>query len=221
MFQQFTFNHVLFLAQSTLVTLQLVGIALAGGAVGSAIITAMLISPIRPIRWLAELFVFIIQGTPIIVTLFMAYYGLPMMGLNLDQTWSMTFAFAIFTSAFLGEIWRSSLAAVPKGQWESAHALGLSWRTTMGSIIVPQAMRIAIPPSIGFLVQLVKGTSVVSIIGIAELTRAAQIVSNATFKPLPVFLTAAAFYFAINFPLTMLSRHLERRFKVGGMVKSH
>ncbi len=214
MFQQFTFNHVIFLAQSTLVTLQLVGLAIIGGAIGSTIVTTLLLSRFAPLRWIANAFVYLIQGTPIIVVLFMAYYGLPMMGANVEPTFAMTFAFGIFSSAFMGEIWRSSLAAVPKGQWEASHALGLGAAATFGSIIIPQAIRIGIPPSIGFLVQLVKGTSVVSIIGVTELTRSAQIVSNATFKPLPVFLTAAAFYFAINFPLTLLSRYLERRLKV-------
>lgn len=220
MFQQFTFNHVIFLAQSTLVTLQLVGLAIVGGAIGSTIVTTLLMARFAPLRWIANAFVYLIQGTPIIVVLFMAYYGLPMAGINIEPTFAMIFAFGIFSSAFMGEIWRSSLAAVPKGQWEASHALGLGTAAALGSIIIPQAVRIGIPPTIGFLMQLVKGTSVVSIIGVTELTRSAQIVSNATFKPLPVFLTAAAFYFAINFPLTLLSRYLERRLK-GASVKSH
>ncbi|WP_454703026.1 amino acid ABC transporter permease [Agrobacterium burrii] len=215
MFQQFSFAHVLLLAQGALVTLELVGLAAIGGLIGSTIVTAMLLSRFAPIRWVANTFVYLIQGTPIVVVLFMAYYGLPMFGFEVEPTYAMIFAFGIFTSAFLGEIWRSSLAAVPKGQWEAAHAIGLTRATTLGSIIAPQAVRIAIPPTIGFIVQVVKGTSVVSIIGVTELTRTAQIVSNATFKPLPVFLTAAAFYFAINFPLTLLSRHLEGRMSRG------
>jgi polar amino acid transport system permease protein len=212
MFQAFTFAHVIFMAQAVLVTLQLVAIAMVGGAVGSALVTAMLISKLRVVRWIASGLVYVVQGTPIIVVLFVIYFGLPRIGINVDTFVAMAFAFTVFTSAFLGEVWRGSIAAVPKGQWESAHALGLSQSATLTKIIIPQAVRIAIPPSIGFLVQLVKGTSVVSIIGISELTRAAQIVSNSTFKPLPVFAIAALFYFAINFPLTSLSRYLEHRF---------
>lgn len=211
MFQQFTFNHVLFLGEHVLETLKLVGIATLLGFPGGMIMAALLGSRIGAIRTVADAFVYVIQGVPIVVILFMAYYGLPRIGVNLPPFLAMGVAFTLFTGAFLGEIWNSAVAAVARGQREAAHALGLSPATTMIAIIIPQAVRIAIPPTIGFLVQLVKGTSVVSIIGITELTRAAQIVSNATFKPLPVFLVAAAFYFAINFPMTMFSRWLERR----------
>lgn len=211
MFQDFTSKHVLFLVEHVSITLQLVAMAVAFGFVGSLAITALLRAPIRPLRWLAEGFVYIIQGTPIIIILFMTYFGLPRLGLSLPAFTAMAIAFMVFTSAFLGEIWRSSLDAVPRGQWEAVHSLGLGRVAGLVSIIAPQALRIATPPTIGFLVQLVKGTSVVSVIGITELTRAGQIVSNATFKPLPVFIVVAVLYFAINFPLTLLSRRLEKR----------
>lgn len=215
MFQQFTFGHVLFMASGALVTLQLVALALAGGIIGSTLVAAMLLSRFRVLRWIAGFYIYVVQGTPILVVLFMTYFGLPRLGLVVDPFVAMGFAFTIFTSAFMGEIWRGSIAAVPRGQWESAHALGLKASTTLLLVIVPQALRIAIPPTIGFIVQLVKGTSVVAIVGISELTRDAQIVSNATFKPLPVFAVAALFYFAINFPLTSLSRYLERKLSRG------
>jgi len=211
MFQPLTFAHVWFMSQGLLVTFQLVGLALTGGLAGSVIVTALLLSRFILLRWIANIFVYLIQGTPIIVVLFMSHYGLPKIGIHVPPATAMILAFGIFTSAFMGEIWRSSLRAVPKGQWDASRTLGLTPMTILVLVILPQAIRIAIPPSIGFVVQLVKATSVVAIIGVSELTRAAQIVSNATFKPLPVFLIAAAFYFAINFPLTLLSRHLEAR----------
>lgn len=211
MFQQFTFAHVLFLAEHVLATLKLVALAVACGCPGGILVALFLRSSITPVRWLAESFVYVIQGVPIVIVLFMTYYGLPRLGLDIPPFLAMGLAFTLFTGAFLGEIWRSSINAVAKGQWEACHAIGLSRWTTMVSIIGPQALGIATPPTIGFLVQLIKGTSVASIVGISELTRAAQIVSNATFKPLPVFLVAAAFYFAVNFPMTMLSRWLEHR----------
>ncbi len=211
MFQHFSTAHVIFLAEHMLETLKLVGLAMLCGCPGGLVIAALLRSKIALLRNLAEAFVYLVQGVPIVIVLFMSYYGLPRLGITLPPFLAMGVAFTLFTGAFLGEIWRSAIDSVAKGQWEAAHALGLGQMTTMLSIIGPQALRLATPPSIGFLVQLVKGTSVVSIIGITELTRAAQIVSNATFKPLPVFLVAAGFYFAINFPMTMMSRRLERR----------
>src|SRR5690606_14346910 len=119
-----------------------------------------------------------------------------------------------YASAFFGEIWRGALQSVPKRQWEAGAALGLTYRHRFTHVVLPQAVRIAIAPTVGFLVQLVKNTSLAALIGFVELTRASQILTAATFAPLQVYLTAAAIYFVICFTLSQLSRVLERSMHV-------
>jgi polar amino acid transport system permease protein len=176
-----------------------------------AVLILLGISRHRAVKSVSQSYIYLIQGTPLLIVLFVAYFGASFIGLDVQPIVAITVAFTLYASAFLGEIWRGALDAVPRGQSEAAYALGLSRWQTMRHITAPQAVRIATPPTVGFLVQLIKGTSLASIVGITELTRTAQIVSNATFKPLPVFLTAGAFYFFVCFPLTVLSRMLEKR----------
>jgi polar amino acid transport system permease protein len=118
----------------------------------------------------------------------------------------------LHASAFLGEIWRGCVEAVPPGQREAAIALGLRYYDRMRYVILPQAARIAVAPTVGFLVQLIKGTSLASIIGFVELTRQGQIINNATFSPFLVFGTVAGVYFVLCWPLSVLARRMELKF---------
>jgi polar amino acid transport system permease protein len=118
----------------------------------------------------------------------------------------------LHASAYLGEIWRGSIEAVPKGQIEAAKALGLGYMARTRDVVLPQALRISLPATIGFLVQLIKGTSLAAIVGFTELTRAGSIVSNTVFKPLLVFGIVGALYFGLCWPLSLFGAHLERRF---------
>jgi polar amino acid transport system permease protein len=113
--------------------------------------------------------------------------------------------------AFLGEIWRGSIQSVPKSQSEAAMALGLHYLPRMRHIVLPQALRIATAPTVGFLVNLVKSTSLAAVIGFVELTRAGQVLNNVTFRPFTVFMSVAVLYFLLCWPLTIASRRLERR----------
>jgi polar amino acid transport system permease protein len=113
--------------------------------------------------------------------------------------------------AFLGEIWRGAIQSVPSGQIEAARALGLRYRPLMLRVVLPQALRVAIPPTVGFLVNLIKSTSLAAIIGFVELTRAGQLLNNATFRPFLIFGTVAAIYFVLCWPLTLAAARLERR----------
>jgi polar amino acid transport system permease protein len=117
--------------------------------------------------------------------------------------------------AFLGEIWRGSIQTVPRGQHEAAMALGLHYVQRLALVVLPQALRIAVAPTVGFLVQLVKGTSLASVIGFTELARAGQLTNNATFRPFLVFSLVAGLYFALCWPLSWLSRRLEKRLAHG------
>jgi polar amino acid transport system permease protein len=156
-------------------------------------------------------YIALFQGTPLLMQLFVVYYGLALVGLKLDSWVSVSIGFTLHASAYLGEIWRGSIEAVPRGQVEAAKALSLSYISRMKDVVLPQALRISLPATIGFLVQLIKGTSLAAIIGFTELMRAGTIVSNQNFKPLLVLGLVGALYFAICWPLSFYGARLERR----------
>jgi polar amino acid transport system permease protein len=157
-------------------------------------------------------YIALFQGTPLLMQLFVVYYGLALIGLKLDAWVAVAIGFTLHASAYLGEIWRGSIEAVPKGQTEAAKALGLGYLARTRDVVLPQALRISLPATIGFLVQLIKGTSLAAIVGFTELTRAGSIVSNTIFKPLLVFGIVGALYFALCWPLSLFGARLERRF---------
>jgi len=211
MFQTFGWNHVAFLGQALAWTAALAGIALICGALGGAAMVMLRLSRVGALRAAAHAITYVAQGTPLLVQLFLAYFGAAALGLELPPLAAAALAFTLWAAAFLGEIWRGAIEAVPSGQREAALALGLRPYQVMRRVVLPQALRPAIPPTVGFLVQLVKNTAIASIIGFRELTRAGQIVANVTFQPMAVFLVVALFYFALCFPLSRLARALERR----------
>ena len=214
MFQQFSFNHVLFMLTGLGWTIGLAAIALVGGSIAGSLLTLMRVSSNPVLSRVAQFYIFIVQGTPLLVTLFIAYFGATYLGFSVAPLTAIGVAFSFYAAAFLADIWRGAIQSVPAGQREGAHALGLSRAHAMRYIIVPQAIRIATPPTVGFFVQLIKNTSLASVVGIVELTRTSQIVSNATFKPLEVYLTAALLYFLVCFQITLFSRSLEKRLSV-------
>jgi polar amino acid transport system permease protein len=220
MFQTYSFAHVEFLARAALWTAALAAIALAGGALGGLLIATLRVARGRGLRLAASWFIAVVQGTPLLVQLFLAYFGAAFAGLNVPPLAAAAVAFTLYASAFFGDIWRGAIEGVPSGQWEAASALGLRRLTALRLVIVPQAIRPAIPPTVGFVVQLVKNTALASIIGFRELTRAGQIVSNVTFQPLAVFLTVAVLYFIICYPISLASRRLEVRFGKGRIEPS-
>ncbi|MBY5886069.1 amino acid ABC transporter permease [Rhizobium ruizarguesonis] len=157
-------------------------------------------------------YIAVFQGTPLLMQLFVVYYGLALLGLMLDAWVAVAIGLTLHASAYLGEIWRGSIEAVPRGQTEAAKALSLRYVSRMRDVILPQALRISLPATVGFLVQLIKGTSLASIVGFTELTRAGNIISNQIFQPLTVFGIVGALYFLMCCPLTILGARLERRF---------
>ncbi|MBB4510536.1 MULTISPECIES: amino acid ABC transporter permease [Rhizobium] len=157
-------------------------------------------------------YIAVFQGTPLLMQLFVVYYGLALVGLMLDSWVAVAIGLTLHASAYLGEIWRGSIEAVPRGQTEAAKALSLRYISRMKDVILPQALRISLPATIGFLVQLIKGTSLASIVGFTELTRAGNIISNQIFQPLTVFGIVGILYFLMCCPLTILGARLERKF---------
>lgn len=207
----FTSGDILFLIQAAQWTLALSVIAFIGGGLVGAVLALWRISPSKPLRWIASSYIQIIQGTPLLIQLFIWYFGISLLGANLPPLLAAAIALTLYSSAFFAEIWRGSIEALPKGQWESAASLGLSRFETLGYIIIPQSIRLALPPTVGFMVQIIKNTSLTALVGFVELARAGQLVNNVTFQPLPVFACVAVIYFSICFPLSTLSRWLERR----------
>ncbi|MFE1599232.1 amino acid ABC transporter permease [Methylobacterium sp. ID0610] len=209
-------QHLWFLLTAAGWTLALSAIAfLGGGLLGFAVALAR-ISDSRALRGLATAYVQVVQGTPLLILLFMIYFGLAIAGF--DQLPALIAAGAgltVYASGFLGEIWRGCIESVPKTQWEAAECLALSRWQRMTRVILPQAMRLATAPTVGFLVQIVKNTSLASVVGFVELSQAGKLINNSIFQPFIIFVTVAGFYFVICYPLSAWSRGLERRLNVG------
>ena len=159
-------------------------------------------------------YVLLFQGTPLLMQLFLAYFGLALFGINVPAWVAAAVALTLYTSAYLAEIWRGCVEAVPRGQWEASSSLALGYVAQMRHVILPQALRIAIAPTVGFSVQVVKATAVTSIIGFVELSKAAGMISNASFAPFTVYGLVALLYFCICYPLSLYAKTLERKMHV-------
>jgi polar amino acid transport system permease protein len=205
----FSFNELLLLLEATRWTIALSAIAFIGGMVLGLVVAVLRCMPARLPRWLAIGYITIFQGVPVLLQLFVAFFGLALLGIDVDPWTAAAVGLSLYASAFLGDIWRGCIAAIQDGQWEAAASLGLRYLPTLRLVILPQALRIAIPPTVGFLVQVVKSTSLASIIGFAELTRVGQQVNNATYEPFLVFGTVSLIYFALCLPLSLASQKLE------------
>ncbi|WP_062228752.1 amino acid ABC transporter permease [Aureimonas frigidaquae] len=210
--RSFSSIDLLALATALQYTVLLVILSLAFGSPLALIFALLRTARAALPRWATALFLQIVQGVPLLALLMFFYFGLPVfLGIQIPALVAVTIAFTIYTAVFLGEIWRGGIEAVKQTQWEAAASLGISRWQQFRHVIAPQAMKVALPATVGFLVQLIKGTSLAAVVGFIELTRAGQLVSAATFQPLLVYSVVAAIYFAICFPLTMLSRNLEAR----------
>jgi polar amino acid transport system permease protein len=193
-------------------TLALSAVAFACGTIGGLIIALSRVASSPFLHLPAIAFIRLFQGTPLLMQLFLTYFGFQFIGFGVSAWAAAAIAFALHASAFLGEIWRGCIQAVPTGQSEASWALGLRYYDRIKSVILPQAARIAIAPTVGFLVQLIKGTSLASIIGFVELMRATQIMNNATYSPLKAFGLVTIIYFCLCYPLSILAMHMETRY---------
>ncbi len=212
MIHSFNTNDLTFLLLAARWTVLLALIAFIGGGVVGLIVALGRTAKRRSIRWFFTGYIQLFQGTPLLMQLFLVFFGVNIIGFSVDPWTAAALGLTLNASAFLGNTWAGSIRAIPVGQWEAARAVGLKYRHVMKDVILPQATKIAIPPTVGFMVQLLKSTSLASIIGFTELTRAGQIVNTGTFQPFLVFGIVAAIYFALCWPLSLLSQRLERRF---------
>ena len=214
--REFGFGEFSFLLLSARWTILLSLIAFAGGGILGILVGSLRISASKPLRMFAAGYIRFFQSTPILIQLFMAYYGTAFIGLSPDPWTAAAITFSLNSAAFFGDIVRGSIEAIPSGQWEAAKALSLRFIPTLRLVIFPQALKLMLPPTVGFMVQIVKTTSVASLIGLTELARTATMINTVTFEPMLVFGTVALIYFALCWPLSLLARRLERRLEVEG-----
>jgi len=207
----FGFPEFLFILEAAKWTIALSAMAFVGGAIGGLLVALARTSENGAARAAAGVFVQVFQGTPLLLQLFLIFFGAPVLGWDINPWLAAGVALVLNTSAFLGEIWRGCIEAIPRGQWEAAEALGLHYVARMRDVILPQAFKIALAPTVGYMVQVIKGTSLAAIIGFTEVTRAGQIINNATFQPLLVFGAVALIYFVLCWPLSLLAGRMERR----------
>ncbi|MES2511782.1 MAG: amino acid ABC transporter permease [Pseudomonadota bacterium] len=192
-------------------TVMLSLIAFIGGGLMALLLLIARLSKVKGVGTLVGGYVQVFQGTPLLMQLFLAYFGLALFGVRTSAWVAASMALILYTSAYLTEIWRGCVASIPKGQWEAGQSLAMSFREQLQYIVLPQAVKIAIPPTVGFLVQVVKGTALASVIGFIELTKAGTMITNATFKPFVVYSCVALMYFALCFPISLYAKILERK----------
>lgn len=189
-------------------------LAVASLALGATAGIAILLCRISGRRWLRRLaagHIALFQGTPLLMQLFLMYFGLPMLGLRIEAWTAALAALTLYASAYLADIWRGGVEALPAGQWDAGASLGLRRLRQLRLIILPQAFAMTRPAAVGFMVQLVKQTALTSIIGFNELLRTANAINNATFAPFTVYGFVALIFFVLCYPLTQYARLLERR----------
>jgi polar amino acid transport system permease protein len=205
-------GEFLFLLRGLQWTLILSAAGFICGIVAGLGVALLRTSGIRVLERITAGYIALFQGTPLLMQLFVVYYGLALYGMRLEAWMAVAIGFTLHASAYLGEIWRGAIEAVPRGQVEAAKALSLGYFWRMKEVVLPQAFRISLPATIGFLVQLIKGTSLAAFVGFTELTRAGSMVSNQIFKPLLVFGIVGIIYFIICWPLSLYGTRLERQF---------
>ncbi len=191
-------------------------IAFVGGGIVGLILLFLRTSQIKWLEVPTRLYIEFFQGTPLLMQLFLFFFGVALFGIEVSPWMAAGLALTLWTSAFLTEIWRGCVEAIPKGQWEASASVAMNYVEQMRYVILPQAMRIAIAPTVGFSVQVIKGTALASIIGFVELTKAGTMINNATFRPFLVYSLVALIYFGLCFPLSWYAKRLEGKLNVAG-----
>ncbi len=204
-------SDLLYILSATQWTVLLSVFAILGGAIIAVLLVSLRLNPIRPLGWLTIGYVQFFQATPPLMQLFLVYYGGSLFGFRFEAWSAALLAFSLYSSAYLGDIWHGCIRAVSRGQWEGARALAFTEPLALLLVIVPQALKISVPPTVGFVVQLIKTTSLASIIGFIELVRAGQYINNSTLQPVLVYGFVACIYFVLCWPLSLWAQTLEKR----------
>jgi His/Glu/Gln/Arg/opine family amino acid ABC transporter permease subunit len=200
-----------FLLDGARVTILLSVVALALG-LGLGLLAAVArLAPYRPLRWTAQFYIDVVRGTPLLVQLFLIYYGLPQFGILIPAFPAAVIGLGMNYGAYLAEVFRGGLLAVDSGQWEAAASLGMSQPTMLRTIILPQAIRVALPGVGNYAISMLKDTALAATVTVGELVRQAQLRIAINFHSFEIYLVAALFYLVMSYPLTLLVKQLERR----------
>ncbi|GAB3628153.1 L-cystine transport system permease protein YecS [Pandoraea terrae] len=200
------------LMMGALLTIKFAVAAMVLGVVVGAFVAVMRVSGNRVLDRIARAYVSVMRGTPLLVQIFVVYYGLPDVGISLSPTAAGILTLTLNAGAYLSESMRGAILGIPRGQWSASHSLGLNYFQTLRYVVGPQALRLAIPSMGNTLISLIKDTSLVSVITVTELLRSAQEVIATTFQPLPLYLAAAALYWVLSSLLSVVQHRLEGRF---------
>jgi cystine transport system permease protein len=192
-------------------TLLLAVSAMAGGLALGLPAALMRVAPWAPLRWPAALYVSAFRGTPLLVQLFVVYYGLPSIGIEFTPVTAGVLTLSLNAGAYLSESLRGAILAVAQGQWRAAYSLGLGWAPTLRHVVLPQALRVAVPSMSNTLISLIKDTSLVSVITMTELMLVTKELISVTFRPLPLYVAAAIIYWMLSLFFEGLQRRAERR----------
>ena len=211
----FGLTHLQFLLQGALWTIVLSACALLGGGLMGLLIALCRVSRFSVVSGIAWAYIQVVQGVPLLVIMFVGYFGLPALGVSVSPLMAATLSMTVWVGAYFGEFWRGAIQAVPRAQWEAAECLALTSTQRMFKVIIPQAVRSATPGTVGFMVQIVKNTSLASTVSFIDLTRAGQLINNSTFQPFLTFTVVAIIYFMLCYPLSVLSHRLEKRMARG------
>ncbi len=185
--------------------------SMVGGLVLGFPAAIMRLSPYAVLRWPASLYVSVMRGTPLLVQIFVIYYGLPSIGIEFTPVTAGVLALSLNAGAYLSESLRGAIQSISPGQWRAGFSLGLSYWQTLHHIVLPQALRVAVPSMGNTLISLIKDTSLVSVITMTELMLATKEVIATTFRPLPLYIAAALIYWMLSLAFEALQRHAERR----------
>ena len=211
MIESFGFPEFMFLLRSLGWTLALTVCALLFGSVMGGIFAIARVSHNSLLRNTAIAYIQVLQGLPVLLVLFLAYFGLAYLGFDPPALVIATIALGLYAGAYLADIWRGAMESVPFQQWEASSSLAMTRVQQFRYIILPQSVRISLPPTVGFLVQLVKNTSIVSVVGYIDLMRAGEHIETSLHSPFEIYGIVALMYFALCFPLSLLSKALERK----------
>lgn len=213
-FGEFHGNVVYVLLDATQWTIYLSLAAFVGGGLIGLVITGLRIVPIKATKLFAISYIWLFQSIPLLMLLFLTGLGVPVFfKIDVPPWVAASVSLTLFTSAYMAEVWRGAVESVPTGQWEAGRSMGMSFWRTFQKVIAPQALRISIPPTVGFMVQIIKGTSLAYIIDFNDLMRWGKKIANSQLdgaEPFVIFPIVALIYFCLCFPLSMLSRHLEK-----------
>ena len=215
LFGPFYGNMISLLLSATQWTIYLSLAAFVGGGLLGLILTIFKISPLKPLRWFATAYIWLFQSIPLLMLLFLLGLGVPVFfQVDIPAWLAAGAALTLFTSAYMSEVWRGALESIPAGQWEAGKAVGLTFIQNLWWIIAPQALRIATPSTVGFMIQVIKGTSMAYIIDYNDLMRWGKKIANSQLdgaEPFIVFPIVALIYFCLCFPLSLWSKHLEKK----------